>query len=155
MDDLEQILGIKYSPEQQAALTELQRRSNDRFRVYNPTFDDYFVLWDIHGAGGRFLVPGNNRDIGYGIGQAVHPRYIAFKFFKEISMKLLSAEMQLAIKQENERRAAAGMPAMDKTFERGEELAFAQSHLPNNPKKLMELLPKIILGIEQEWGMDT
>lgn len=157
-EDLGQLLGIKYSPEQQAALKELQRRANDRLRVQNLLDDDYYVEWDLYGSGGRFLVPGKIRDIGYGLGQAVHPRYIAFKFFKELSQIMLSAEMQMAIEEENEKRRATGKDAMGKTLDDGKEgeLHFVMSHnlRPNNPEKLMELLPKVILGVEEEWGMD-
>jgi hypothetical protein len=86
----------------------------------------------------------------------VHPRYIAFKFFKEISAIILSAEMQLRIEQENERRLKNGMKKLDKTLETSEELGFVYENKlqPTGQEKLMELLPKIILGVEREWGMD-
>lgn len=156
-DDLSELLGIKYSPEQAQALAELARRKNDRIRVQNLLDTDYYVEWALHDEkepGGRFLVPGRNRDIGYGLGQSVHPRYIAFKFFKELSNIILSAEMKKKVDEENSNREARGVKKMDKTFETGEELHFVQPYLPNNPDKLMELLPKIILGVEEEWGME-
>lgn len=155
MDDLQAILGIKYSPEQQQTLRELARRANDTLRIKNLLPNEYYVEWDIYGAGGRFRVPGKDIDMGYGPGQAVYPRYIAFKFFKEISNILLSAEMQQAISEENNRRITNGMKPMDKTAETAEELAFAAPFAPNNQDKLLELLPKIILGIEHEWGLDA
>ncbi len=156
-DDLNALLGIKYTPEQQVALQELARRKNDRLRIQNLLDADYYVEWAIKDEiepGGRFLVPGRIKDIGYGLGQAVHPRYIAFKFFKELSSIILSAEMQEKIDKENSERRLRGAKAMDKTFETGEELHFAQPFLPNNADKLLELLPKIIIGVEEEWGMD-
>src|SRR5258708_24780996 len=103
-DDLNALLGIKYTPEQQVALQELARRKNDRLRIQNLLDADYYVEWAIKDEiepGGRFLVPGRIKDIGYGLGQAVHPRYIAFKFFKELSSIILSAEMQEKIDKEN------------------------------------------------------
>lgn len=156
MDDLNQLLGIKYTAAQQATLKELARRANDTLRVFNPLKDDYFVLWGIaDGTGGRFRVPGCETDMGYGLGQAVYPRYIVFKFFKEIANIILSAQMKQAIDTENERRRLSALKPMDKTAETVEELSFSAPYMPNNPDKLLELLPKIILGIEREWGMDT
>lgn len=156
-DDLSQLLGIKYSPEQQQSLRELERRSNDRLRVQNLLDRDYSVAWDLAGSGGYFMVPGKSRDIGYGPGQAVHPRYIAFKFFKELADLVLGAELKAAVDKENEDRASRGVKRMDKTFETGEELTFVFTNKlkTNDPDKLMELLPKIILGIEEEWGMNA
>lgn len=158
MDDLENLLGIKYSPEQQATLKELARRANDRIRVQNLINEDYFVEWDTSGAGGRFVVPGIGKDIGYGLGQAVHQRYIAFKFFKEIAQVVLSAEMKMQIDAENDARRAKGMKAMDKTFAAGEEGEehFVATHglRTDNATKLMELLPRVILGVEEEYGLN-
>lgn len=159
-DDLEQLLGIRSTPEQALALKELARRANDRLRVFNPTTADYSVAWALHDEitpGGYFTVPSKNVDMGYGKGQSVVLRYIAFKFFKEITNLILDGERKMAVDTENDRREKAGMKPMDKTFETGEELAWIYKKGVNidRPDKLMELLPKIILGVEQEWGMDT
>lgn len=160
MDDLQQLLGLtNQSPEQQQALKELARRANDRLRVQNLLDEDYFVAWDMYGSGGRFLIPARTKDIGFGAGQAVHPRYIAFKFFKEVSNIILSNEVNAAIDAENMRRKDMGRDEMDKTEAGGKEgeLHFVMSHglRTNNQDRLIELLPKVILGVEQEWGMDA
>lgn len=160
MDDIQQLLGLaNQSPEQQSALKELSRRANDRLRVQNLLDEDYFVSWDLYGSGGRFLIPASTRDIGFGPGQAVHPRYIAFKFFKEIATIILSDEVNKAIDAENTKRRDMGRDEMDKTEAGGKEgeLHFVMSHglRINNQDRLIELLPKIILGVEQEWGMDA
>lgn len=159
-DDLQQLLGIRNDPTETVALKELARRANDSIRVFNPTSEDYNVAWALYdevNPGGYFLVPHKDKDIGYGKGQNVHPRYIAFKFFKEITGIMLSAEMVLAIERENERRLKSNMSPLDKTFATSEELKFIYQNKVNLDRqdKLMELLPKIILGIEREWGMDA
>lgn len=160
MDDIEQLLGIKQDAQEALAMRELARRANDSLRVFNPLQDDYRVavgLYDEVTPGGYFLVPGCNTDIGFGKGQNVHPRFVAFKFFKEISHIILDAEMRLRIQQENERRSSTGMKPLDKTFSTSEELGFVYENKlqPTQQDKLMNLLPKIILGVEREWGMDT
>lgn len=158
-DDLQQLLGIHSNPEEALAIKELARKANDSLRIYNPTKEDYRVAWALYdevNPGGYFLIPGKDHDLGYGPGQNVHPRYIAFKFFKEITNIILDAEMQLAIQTENKRREKAGLSPLDKTFDKAEELKFVYSKGVNidRPEKLMELLPKIILGVEREWGME-
>lgn len=158
--DLSQLLGIRNDPEEALAMKELARRANDSLRIYNPTKEDYRVavgLYDEVTPGGYFLVPGSEHDIGYGKGQNVHPRFVAFKFFKEITNIILDAEMQYAIQTENKKREKNGQAPLDKTFDKAEELKFVYAKGVNidRPEKLMELLPKIILGVEREWGMEA
>ncbi len=155
MDDFSQLLGVQLRDDQIASLKEMARQANDRLRVYNPTDDDYYVAWDLAGSGGRFLVPSKNKDVGYGAGQAVHARYICFKYFKEMSNKILGERLKDAIEKENNDRMAKGFKAMDKSFDSQEELRFSGPYLVNNSDRLQELLPVLILGVEEEYGLDT
>ncbi len=155
MDDFSQLLGVQLRDDQVASLKEMARQANDRMRVYNPTNEDYYVAWDLSGSGGRFLIPNKTKDIGYGPGQAVHPRYICFKYFKEMSNKILGERLKEAIDKENVDRVAKGFKPLDKSFDTQEELRFSGPYMVNNNDRLSELLPVLILGVEEEYGLDT
>src|SRR5437879_1623530 len=108
MDDIFNT-GPQYSQQQIANLQELERRSNDRIRVYNPTADDYVVYW----GGAGFRVPNRNKDLGHGNGQAVVMRYVAENYVKHMADKILGQRMVAAILAENKRRESIGMATMN------------------------------------------
>jgi hypothetical protein len=56
---------------------ELERRSQDRLKVLNPTKQDHVVVWD----GFVHKVPAG--------GDAIFPRYIAEKYMREATDRLL------------------------------------------------------------------
>lgn len=139
------------TPAQQRTLKEMGRMSLDRIRVYNPLDEDYNVRWD----GLYFLVPGKNKDIGYGKGQAVHPRYVAVKFARELTDKILGEKMLTAVKAENDRRVAAGLAKMTKYDGENSEYGYAMQFNPNDVSERTKVLTMVWLGVESKYGMDT
>lgn len=77
-------------------LREMERLSNDECMIYNPTKDDYVVNWD----GRTFVVPGAEKNRGYGKGALVVPRYIAKYYLKHMTDKLINEEYERKIKTE-------------------------------------------------------
>jgi hypothetical protein len=157
-DDLQDLLGIKLSADQKIALKELARRKNDTLRVYNPLPYDQYVDWGLYDQiepGGSFLIPGKNKDIGFGMGLSNQPRYIATKFFKECGLLILHSRQRTAIDAENIRRQKNGFAKMSKTVDNDEESQFLSIEgLIINHDSYLRLLPVIIKGIVHEWGLD-
>lgn len=157
-DDLEDVLGIRLKPNQKLALKELARRKNDTLRVYNPLPKDYYVGWGLYDQvepGGWFKIPGKIVDVGFGVGMSNQPRYIATKFFKEAALLILQSEQRQAIKKENDRRITNGFAKLKRQVDEDEESNFLMSEgLIINQEKYLQLLPKIILGVVHEWGLD-
>jgi hypothetical protein len=158
-DDLQSELGIKLTESQKMTLKELARRRNDTLRVYNPLPEDYYVDWGLYDKkepGGSFLVPGKNNDAGLGKGMSNQPRYIATKFFKEAALIILQSRQIHAINEENTRRKNNGFAKLSRTVDNDEVSQFlSEEGLIINHNKYLELLPKIILGIVHQWGLDA
>lgn len=73
-----------------ALLRQKQREANDIIRVHNPTSDDYVVHWGKADVNTPYIIPKAQKDDGYGRGNRDVPRYIARKFIKEMSQKLMN-----------------------------------------------------------------
>jgi hypothetical protein len=141
--------GPKLTPDQVQTLNRIKRRANDNLRVYNPTSEDYVVVWDRAEAGGGFLVPNRDKDIGYGKGQAVHIRYVAEKYAREMADKILGEKMVAAVIAENDRREARGVAKLTKY---GEEFNFTANIRPDNVEMRTKLMNILVVGIESRFG---
>lgn len=137
----------RYSTRQAATLKELQRRANDRIRVYNPTDDDFLVRWD----GVAFRVPGKDKDNGQGAGQAVQPRYIAENYTKKMIDKILGERLFAHIKMEIERRLKSGLSTAPHDDWR---LGYEAQYRIDNEAARTALRPIVWLGIEEEYGLN-
>lgn len=136
----------RYSPRQAATLKELQRRANDRIRVYNPTDDDFLVRWD----GVAFRVPSKDKDTGQGAGQSVIPRYIAENYTKKMIDKILGERLVAHIVAEIERRKISGMSTDPFDSWR---VGFEQQYRIDNEEARKALRPIVWLGTEEEYGL--
>lgn len=145
----DELFNQQETPEQTATKKELERMSQDSVRVYNPTDKDFITRFD----GNRFVVPAKSRDIGYGLGQAVHPRYVALKYAKEMYTYLVESKMLDVLNKENERRRASGNREMDKWMG-GEGQVFGTAFITKEEENKLQLYSQLILGIEHEFGMD-
>lgn len=126
-----------------ARQAELQRRSNDLIRVYNPLNVDYVVEYDKANGGQKFRVPAKT--------EKVLVRYIAEKYMREMTQKMRTVKVDMSIKEENDRRASSGFPKMNKW---DEEMIFSQPLLDMSPEKNKELLKLLYRGVESEFGVD-
>jgi len=125
---------------------ELERRSNDLLRVYNPMDEDAVVIWDLRSGGKIFRVPAKQ--------EAVFPRYISEKYIKEMYDKILNDKAHDAIVKENKRRIDAGMAAMDKTFKTNEQMVFEQKFYNPNNEEAKKIISLLYVGVETQYGVD-
>ena len=114
---------------------ELERRSQDRIKVANPTSEDYEVIWD----GYAFTVPAN--------GTAIHPRYIAEKYVKEMTEKVITDMADSKIDEINEQREKEGKEKMTAQQREIKELRTSNKALRDY------LEDKLDLGVVEEYGV--
>lgn len=125
---------------------ELERRANDILRIYNPTNERHVVVWDAKNGPKRFPVEAKE--------EAVHPRYIAEKYMREMFQKILNDKAREAILNENERRIKSGMAEMDKTMKTNEQMAFEEKFYNPSDEEAKRIIALLYLGVESEYGVD-
>ena len=125
---------------------ELERRSNDILRVYNPLDEDYIVEWDKRSGTKLFRAPKKE--------ESVFIRYIAEKYIREMHTKIIISEADEAVRKENKRRIKAGMAAMDKTLKTGEQEQFESKFYVGNDTRSKEIIALLYVGVETEHGVD-
>lgn len=128
---------------------ELERRSHDSFRIYNPTAEDYPIIWD-----GRYahVVPSSEKDVGFGRGQLVVERHIATKFVNEMTSKIVNKDIEFEISRINGVRKKKGMPVMNK-YQGGEEEQESMRLMQEWDKKIPDLWKQLCLGKVSDYGI--
>lgn len=130
---------------------ELERSSKDRIRVYNPTDQDF----DVYNDGYKWTVPNKSKDVGFGEGQQVFPRYLAISFVTKCADRIFFDKMDEAVKKENDRRVEKGLARMNKWEEQAPfEIEFS-TITEENKLKRRELMSIMWMGIEEEYGADS
>lgn len=125
---------------------EMRRRSQDLIRVYNPTKDDYILVWDDQ----KFVVPARDKDKGWGKGMRVMQRYLAQKYTKEIVDKILMEEMDKRIAERKESLQTRGNE--DPVYNANQQLQYTTRTDTKEVREPVE--DKVWLGIEEEFGVD-
>lgn len=138
---------INYNPQQLANIKEMERRANDRIRVFNPLDEDFTTGWD----GTAFTVPNRNKDMGFGKGQRVLPRYIAINFLEGMANLIMGQRRNAAVAAENMRRRSSGQLPMTK-YE--EEHNYIISLGIDTRMEKMKVWRILWLGVEEEWGFN-
>lgn len=153
MDGLEDILNQDPQEAARAAAThqELERQSQDLIRVANPTDVPYTVKWGGYGH----LVPARHQDIGQGAGQAILPRYIAFKYVEEMTKKIATEKQLDAVAIVNKKRIDAGREPLTKYDGPESEFQVMNAAKSREPNAEVEIASQLVLGIEQEFGLDA
>lgn len=133
----------------EAVIRELERKANDDILVYNPTDEDVYQTYDRRKHG---PIPNRNKDVGFGKGKTVLPRPIAESYIKDMYYKILFAEQDKAIADEQDRRAEAGI----KLMERGDDQNAYINKLGLNetPERKKHIVTKLYGGIYKEFGRD-
>lgn len=124
---------------------EMQRRANDLLRVKNPLNQDYVVEYDRANGVKQFIVPAK--------GEAVHLRYIAEKYIKELYQKILNERAARKVAEENTRRRESGMAEMDKTLRSGEQMQFESPLLNPDTEEKRRIISMLYVGVENEYGV--
>ena len=127
---------------------EMARRSNDRLRVINPTNEDFVVTWDSF----KHIIPSQTRDLGYGKGQTVLPRYLANNYFTHMVDKLINDEASAKIAEENTKRVNRGQEKMTSWQE---QLAFETKFSTGNFELRKKFMAMLWGGVEEEYGLEA
>jgi len=131
---------------------EQRRKSQDLIRVFNPTDEDYVLIWDEGGAQSKFIIPNQNKDMGWGKGQRVMQRYLAQKYTREIITKIINTRQDVKLeelKKKLQKQGATNIP-----FNANSELMSTQGVRTDDPQVRQPLEDIIWMGIEEEFGMD-
>jgi hypothetical protein len=124
---------------------ELQRKSQDVHRIFNPTDKDYNLSWD----GYLHKIPANST--------ADLQTYLVDKYLREMTDKILRERQENAVKEENERRRSRGEKEMEK-YQGGEqpilEGKFAIEKGVANPEVRMQIYQELYMGIVKEYGIE-
>ncbi len=123
---------------------ELERRANDLLRVYNPTNEDYIVVWDKKSGGKVFRVRAKQEEVLF--------RYIAEKYIREMFQKMINDEVDKAVIKANEDRVAKGMAEMTKY---AEQYRFESPLLQPTSDKARKMIAILYVGVDREYGIDN
>lgn len=142
MDD--QLPQLQQDPQktaaQEAYRRELERRSLDSIKIFNPLEEEYICYWD--GYGNRF--PSHR--------ESIYPRYIAEKAMKEIIDKILTDKAEHDIKEINRKRMDNGQQRL--TPQERWEIESSIEYKISEKSLRRPLVKQIWKGIEKEYGMD-
>ena len=132
-----------------AILREMQRTSLDLIRIYNPTDDDFTILWD----GFKHVVPSKDKDVGYGKGMRVVQRYLAEWYKKHMTDKMINDKQDMKLAQLKEKYDKAGVE--DGLLKANLELERNRGMRTDNEEEVRRISAIIWLGIEERFGMDN
>lgn len=115
---------------------ELERKSQDRIRVHNPTSEDYVIYWDSRG----FTVKAGM--------DAIFPRYLAEAYIKYMADHILVSKLDEITQSENNKRSAQGQPELDPQQRERLETKWRS----DNPALRMTVIKQLWKGIEERYG---
>lgn len=122
--------------EGQKLLREMERKSQDIIRVYNPLEETFELKYDgyIHAFPGQSY--------------SDYPRYLCIRFMMQIIDKIMIRDADMAIKKENEERVKKGQKPMSYH----EEQPVFEAPLLQNPEKRKKLANDVWVGIVRSYG---
>lgn len=133
---------------------ELQRRSQDRILVHNPTDKDHIERWDRSFTNVAYTIPNKDKDNGRGLGNAVIPRYIAENYVRHMMDEILGGKLYDAIRQRNKELKEKGEAQMTK-YMGGDEETYVFSLLSTKQQDMRDLIPTLWVRVDEEYGMNT
>ena len=140
---------LQLTPRQEVTLKEIKRKAFDSIRLFNPTDEDYQLHVDKTDTHGYWLIPNKTKDIGWGKGQRVVPRYAAELYKTHMVNNLINKEININVEREvGERKEKSG-----KSLTPLEKQDVVASYWPTNEaEKRTELIKQIWLGVEEVYG---
>lgn len=127
----------------EALRAEMERRSKDSFKVYNPTNQDYQVVLNAAISPEIWTVESH--------GEAIVPRYVREKYFEEMVKKIITARSDKAIIEENEKRMKAGFPKLDLHTEQYRLESRNLKIMQSKEDKILKILDR---GLYKEYGVE-
>lgn len=132
------------TPTEEAWHTEQRRRQYDIIRVLNPLNEDFFVEYDTNQY--QRVPAGATRDV---------PRYIAERFCKHLTDKIIHDMSQKMHDDALKERTAKGFPNFKSKFEENEETYNAADYpKTNDPKIATPIWNQLWVGLVSEVGRD-
>jgi len=141
-------MSLSDSERNSSILREMQRTSLDLIRIYNPTDEDFTIVWD----GYKHIVPNKNKDTGYGKGMRVVQRYLAMWYLKHITDKIITEKQDAKIAQLRTKYEDAGIE--DSILKAQLEVERNRSLRTDNEQEVKKIAEVVWLGIEERYGMD-
>lgn len=130
----------KINPKIEKIRRELHRKSLDSIIVKNPTNEDITVIWDKF----RHVVPANS--------ERSFPRYIAMKYIREVTDKLIYQKEEDHVAEQNKKRLKRGNPPL--TAQEREQQALQYGIHLRNEELRKEIFNTLYGGISEEYGVD-
>lgn len=127
----------KNSEAKRQVIRELERRSQDILVVYNPTQNDFEVVWDQY-----VNVVTAKKETNL-------PRYIAEKYIKEMTDALIGDENIHRVNIENDKRLKFGQKALDP---QEREIFDLRS---DNAELRKKYIGQLYRGVSREYGKDV
>lgn len=121
-------------------MKELERKSQDSVKVYNPTPSDFEVKWN----GYIWRFPNKSVDSGFGLGCVIVPRYIANHYVKHMTDALILKESEKVL-------SAARKKYTGNNWNQEEERLALRTNNPSLVEKYARILFK---GKVKDFGMD-
>lgn len=139
--------------EEEALFREMERVSLDWCMIYNPTDKDFFIEWAARdGRPWKYLVPGKNKDIGWGKGKLEVQRYLAIWYCKHMTDQIINDKGQKEAEKILADRREKGSVELTKFEE--QKAIWDKTPRTNSNKELGSLYPILFLGISREFGQD-
>jgi len=137
--------GAKRSADIQKA--ELERKSRDLFKVFNPTNQPYEVILNAKISPEVWTIPAKEGDR---YGELTVPNYVRIKYIEEMVEKIITVKSDRAIIEENEKRQQRGFPKMDLHTE---QYRFESRNLKNLMSKREQMAKILDGGLVKEYGL--
>ena len=150
---------INASPEQEKSEQEkairtaryqeyLEMSSHDKFRIYNPTEEDFFIEW----GGVKHLVPNRNRDMGYGAGQMRVERFLMAWYCKHMTDKIINDINNRKLALQLERFEKANPNAVLDPYEINQKVNSKVEIKLDDLETRKKIVDIINLGMEEKYG---
>jgi hypothetical protein len=129
-------------------LREMERTSLDLIRIYNPTSEDFVIIWD----GFKHVVPHKGKDVGYGLGMRVVQRYLAEWYKKHMTDKMINEMQDAKLGELKEKYEKAGVE--DGVLKAHLDVERNRGLRTDNEPEVARIANIIWLGIEERFGLD-
>ena len=129
----------KQSEKSRRILREMERKSQDVIKIFNPQEKDYILIYDAR----QWVIPNKDKDLGYDKGCLDVPRYIANHYFKHMIDGLINEESTKVVAKAKKEYKGGHWPE--------EELKVAlRTSNPELRKKYLKILYK---GVVREFAI--
>jgi len=121
---------------------ELERKSKDLYKVYNPTNQPFQVILNAKISPEVWTVEAK--------GEAVVPAYVKEKYFEEMTQRIITAKSDKAIIDENEKRESKGL---EKLSLHKDQPRIEQRMLKTLFSKKDQIIKVLDRGLYKEYGL--